>query len=125
MFQFTGLIRAMGVSILLTIFFSFLLGLINLLNVEWTIIVTFLITYISIGILAPMWNRDTPYFAVFLGSLSLTVINFLFSMVVLHIPVFTAPLEVNSSITTSIVTSLVTAYLLITILKRMGRWDYD
>ncbi|GAA0497262.1 hypothetical protein GCM10008986_25290 [Salinibacillus aidingensis] len=125
MFQFTGLIRAMGASIFLTIVISFLLGLMNVLNVQGTIIAAFLITYVSIGILAPLWNRETPYFATFMGSLTLTVLNFIFSIVVLHIPVFTSPLEVNDQITASIVTSFITAFLMITILKRMERWNHD
>ncbi len=99
MFDAKGFIQALGISILLTVIVSFIIGTIQVLAMEWTIIISFLVSYISIGIFGPMWNRKAPYFAAFLGGITLTVINFLFSIFVLRIPVFLNPDVVRDNLT--------------------------
>ncbi|MRG87383.1 hypothetical protein [Salinibacillus xinjiangensis] len=125
MFQLMGFIQAIGVSVLITICFSFMVGFLSLASVEWSVLISFLVSYISIGIFAPLWNRKTPYFATFLGSITIVVINFIFSTIILRIPVLVDPLQVNQNLTASVAVSLSTALLVIPILKRNERNSYD
>lgn len=121
MFSLKGLLQDLGISLVFTIGFPFIFGLFNIGNVESHIIFNFLLSYISVGVLAPFWNRKTQYFAAFIGSVTLTVMNFTFSIFVLNIPVFTDPIDVNNNLTLSTVTSLLTAYVFLKIQERKQR----
>ncbi|WP_156289396.1 hypothetical protein [Oceanobacillus salinisoli] len=125
MFHFRGLIQAIGVSLVFIIFYNFIIGVFNLLPVEWVVLSTFFVSYGSVGILAPLWNKQAPYTAAFFAAVVLSVINLMFSMIVLRIPVLFEPNTVNENLLSSTVFSLITAFLFIQINKRMGREHDD
>ncbi|MFC4388026.1 hypothetical protein ACFOZ1_09425 [Gracilibacillus marinus] len=125
MFQFRGFIQAIGVSLLLTLVYGFIIGMFNLLPVEWVVITTFLLSYGAIGVFAPLWNKKTPYFATFLAAIVFTVINILFSVIVLRIPVLFNPIAVNENLISSSVMALVTACIFMQINKRIERTNND
>lgn len=125
MFNFRGFVKTIGVALIITIVFSFLVGLFNLLSVEWLIFSTFLVSYGSIGILAPLWNKHAPYFATYLSAIVLSVMNILFSIIVLRIPVYFAPDVINENLLSGALLSLFIAYLFIQINNRIGRKKYD
>ncbi|GAA0465641.1 hypothetical protein [Alkalibacillus silvisoli] len=118
MFSLRAFIQAIGVSLIITIVISFLMGFFSLFAFEWMIIISFLVSYISIGILASLWNMKTPYFAAFLGCITLTVINFIFSNFVLSIPILLNPALIQENFIYSTFVSMLTAIIVIPIIKR-------
>ncbi|UOQ83626.1 hypothetical protein [Gracilibacillus salinarum] len=125
MFSFRGFIQTIGVSLLIIIAYTFIIGFFNVLSVEWVIFTTFIVSYGSVGILAPLWNKQTPYSAAFLSAIVMSVINIMFSMIVLQIPVLIEPNTINENLFSSTVFSLVTAFLFLQINKRIGREKDD
>lgn len=118
MFNLKGLLQALGLSLLVTMFFSFLFGFFGVVRIEVVIITIFFISYISIGVFAPIWNRKTPYFAAFIGSITLTVVQLSFSSFFLRLPTFIDPIGVNQSLTFNAVLSLLAAWVMITVLNK-------
>src|SRR5699024_11414274 len=85
MFNFRGFIQTIGVSLIITMVYSFIIGFFNLMSVEWSIFTTFIVSYGSVGVFATLWNRQTHYFEEFLSTVDLTVLNLLFSIIVIRI----------------------------------------
>lgn len=118
MFSLKGLLRTIGVSLLSTIFVSFILGFLNINNVVLSIGLIFIVSYITVGITAPIWNPLTPYFASYIGSLILTILNFIVAIYTLDTFVFFNPEGINNSIVISSMTSLLTTFIFIQIMKK-------
>lgn len=125
MFSFRGFIQTIGVSLIIVLVFSFIIGFFNLFPVEWVVFSTFIVSYGSVGVLAPMWNKRTPYFAAFLSAVVLTVLNLLFSVMVLRIPILFEPNVVNENLLSSVVFALIVAFLFLKINQRIERVNHD
>ncbi|MGM8214851.1 hypothetical protein ACLIA0_04665 [Bacillaceae bacterium W0354] len=125
MFNTKKFIEAVGISLLITIVFSFLIGFFEFQSVEGLIIINFLVSYVGIGILAPLLNRKTPYTAAFLGAIVVTLINLLFSVYVHKLPVFEFPELINNNLASSVLVTMITALVVVSILKRSEREAYD
>ncbi|HLR07658.1 MAG TPA: hypothetical protein VK136_00120 [Bacillota bacterium] len=121
MFNFRGFIQTIGVSLIITMVYSFIIGFFNLMSVEWSIFTTFIVSYGSVGVFAPLWNRQTPYFAAFLSAVVLTVLNLLFSIIVLRIQVLAKPDIVNENLFSSTTFTMLIAFLFMQINKRIER----
>lgn len=117
MFQFMGLLKTMGVVIFTFITASFLLGFFNISNVAFTVTVLYVVCYILTGVLSPMWNPDTPYIASYLASLTLTVLNLLFAVLVLDIMVFAEPRDINQGLARNTLVSLLVTFVWVKIMK--------
>lgn len=125
MFSFRGFIQTIGVSLIIVLVYSFIIGFFNLFPVEWVVFSTFIVSYGSVGVLAPLWNRQTPYFAAFLSAVVLTVLNLLFSVLVLRIPVLFEPNIVNENLLSSVVFAMIIAFFSMKINQRIERVNHD
>src|SRR5699024_559063 len=107
--------------LIITMVYSFIIGFFNLMSVEWSIFTTVIVSYGSVGVFAPLWNRQTPYFAAFLSAVVLTVLNLIFSLIVLLIQVLAKPDIVNENLFSSTTFTMLIAFLFMQINKRIER----
>ncbi|MGM0831159.1 MAG: hypothetical protein ACQEU4_23455 [Bacillota bacterium] len=110
---------------LITILFSFIIGLINIGTVTLFIFVQFLLSNILIGILAPIKNSSTPFTATFLGSVTLTVLNYIVAYYVFNIYVLADPVQINNNLLLSTSISLAVALVYIKFFMRKSGKKYD
>lgn len=120
MFNFKGFLSAVGIILFITIFVSFVLGFFRNIPPNFTVGTIFIVTYISLGIAAPYWNPNTPYFATFICSVTLTVLNIFFAIFFMDIFLLTSPISVNNSILYSTLVSLSVALFYQKIRTRQG-----
>ncbi|PLS15386.1 hypothetical protein CVD28_23990 [Bacillus sp. M6-12] len=118
MFNLTGFLKGIGIVLALFIFISFLLGLFNINQIALSLSILYVLCYVLNGVLAPIWNPETPYFASYLASISLTVINLLFAVFVFDVMVFADPAEINIGLVRNSAISLIVSFAVIQILKR-------
>ncbi|MEI5907457.1 hypothetical protein WAK64_10350 [Bacillus spongiae] len=109
MFNFKGLIQSVGIVLLITILFSFFIGFFNIGSIPIIILVQFFITNALIGLLAPFKNIQTPYTAAFLGSITLTVINYVVAYFIFNIYVLANPAQISNNLLLSTSVALITA----------------
>jgi hypothetical protein len=118
MFDVSGFLKTLGIVLLITITISFIMGFFNIGNITLFLLLMYSCTYILNGILAPIWNSKTPYFASYLSSITLTVFNLLFAFFVLDIMVFLDPVEINRGLVLNSTLSLLATLLTLKILKK-------
>lgn len=118
MFNLKNFLQAVGASILLTIFVSFLLGLINLGSYSAFLFVQTILTYGSIGYFAAKWNRETPYTAAYFGAIVIVLISFIISNYVFNIAVLLDSEAIGSSLSYAVIISLLFAAITVPILNR-------
>lgn len=91
MFSSRKLLQAVGVSLLITIVISFIVGFFPIPSFSGYVFFQMLITYGSLGYFSAKWNSKTPYTAAFLGGtivsiLSLFTAYFMFNVIILWDP---------------------------------------
>lgn len=118
MFNFSGFIKALGVGIFAFIAISFFMGLTGMDRIPLSLTVLYTICYVLIGVLAPMWNPETPYTASYLASITLTVLNLLFAYFILDILVFAEPASINSGLVRNSLVTLAATYVFLKISER-------
>ena len=118
MFNLKNFLQAVGASILLTIFFSFLLGFIDLGSFGVFMFVQTILTYGSIGYFAAKWNRETPYTAAYFGAIVITLISFIISNYVFNIAVLLDSEGIGSSLSYAVIVSLIFATITVPIQNR-------
>jgi hypothetical protein len=118
LFSFSGFLKTIGVVLMVFIAISFLTGLVGFNQIGALLSVMYMFCYILAGVLAPIWNKKTPYFASFLLSVTLTVINLLVAMYLLDVMVLADPGEINSSLVYNTSLSLATTFVAIKIIGR-------
>ncbi|MBP3039330.1 hypothetical protein J9303_07500 [Bacillaceae bacterium Marseille-Q3522] len=118
MFKASGFFKTVGIVIIVLVFFSFIAGFFMNSNPILFLIMMYVCTYVLSGVLAPIWNQETPYFASFLTSITLTVINLFFSVYLLNVMVLADPVQVNSSLVRNSLVSLFVTFIVVQILKR-------
>lgn|SRR5690554_3354733 len=125
MFNLKKFIEALGISVIITIIAGFIIGFFEFPTVEGVIYINFIITYVTVGILMPLFNRKVPYTAAFLGAISMTLINIIFSINVLQLPIFVYPEIVNENLLASTIATMITAVIVVAILNRRETEAYD
>jgi hypothetical protein len=80
-----SLLGVIGIGLLLSIGFGFISGLIRLSEIGFYPFLLFMVTYIPTGILAALWNKETPYSAGYFAGLTISVINLFVTVFVLDI----------------------------------------
>ncbi len=110
--------QTIGASILLTIAISFLLGFIPIESYGLFLFIQTVLTYGSLGILAAIWNGETPYTAAYLGAIVIVFISFLVSHFVFNILVFADPEGVARSLSYAVIVSLLFAVATVFIRKK-------
>jgi len=125
MFNLKKFIEALGISVIITIIAGFIIGFFEFPTVEGVIYINFIITYVTVGILMPLFNRKVPYTAAFLGAISMTLINIIFSINVLQLPIFVYPEIVNENLLASTIATMLTAVIVVSILNRRETEAYD
>ena len=125
MFNLKKFIEALGISVIITIIAGFIIGFFEFPSVEGVIYINFIITYVTVGILMPLFNRKVPYTAAFLGAISMTLINIIFSINVLQLPIFVYPEIVNENLLASTIATMITAVIVVSILNRRETEAYD
>ena len=118
MFNLKNFLQAVGASILLTIFISFLLGFIDLGSFGVFMFVQTIITYGSIGYFAAKWNRETPYTAAYFGAIAIALISFVISNYVFNIAVLVDSEAIGSSLSYAVIVSLIFAAITVPIQNR-------
>ncbi|MGG3854668.1 hypothetical protein ABET36_09665 [Caldifermentibacillus hisashii] len=118
MFHFLGLLKAMSIPFIYMIVFGFISGFLPNMDLDLMIVLLFFPTYILIGILAPIYNKKTPYFASFIGSLSLSVLNFFFGHFFFELETLADPDRVNRSLVLSTSVSIITTSIFLFTKKR-------
>lgn len=118
MFNFSGFVKSLGVVIIIYITASFILGLLQVNNVAVILTVLYILCYMLNGVVAPIWNEETPYFASFISSVTLTFMNMLYAVFVLDIMVFIDPETVNMGLVRNSMISLFMTFLFIKIMAR-------
>lgn len=122
MFSLKGLLQAVGITLLFTIIISFIIGLFNMPSLPVIIYFLFLFSNIVIGIVAPLKNKHTPYAAAFLGSVSLTVLNYFAAYYMFNVYVLADPVQINNNLLLSTSLSLLAALFVVKIVyRKLGR----
>lgn len=106
MFETKRFLQALGLSLLVAVFVSIILGIIQFQHYVLFIIIQLLAFYGSMGFFAVFFNSKTPFTASYLGALIIAVLNLLFSNFVFNIMVFVNPASVNSVLSFAVLTSL-------------------
>lgn len=121
MFSFSGFLKTLGMVLLVFITISFILGFFQLNHIGILLTIMYGVSYVLNGILAPVWNPKTPYFASYLSSITLTVFNLFFALYFLDIMVLADPMEVNSGLVINSSLSLIATFITINVyIKRQG-----
>ncbi|KGR76453.1 hypothetical protein [Ureibacillus sinduriensis] len=121
MFNTMKFFQTIGVSILLTIVISFLLGFLPIESYGLFLFVQIVLTYGCVGFFAAIWNTETPYTAAYLGSIVIVFINLLVSHFVFNILVFADPEGIGMSLSSAVIVSLLFAVVTVFIRnKREG-----
>jgi len=110
--------QTIGVSILLTIVISFLLGFIPIESYGLFLFIQTILTYGSIGFFAAIWNPETPYTAAYLGAIVIVFISFLVSHFVFNILVFADPQGIGMNLSYAVIVSLLFAAATVVIRKK-------
>jgi hypothetical protein len=118
MFSFSGFLKTLGIVLIVFISISFLSGLVRLNQIGALLSLMYLFCYILAGVLAPIWNNKTPYFASFILSVTLTVINLLVAIYLLDVMVLADPAEINSSLVYNTSISLLATFVAIKIIGK-------
>lgn len=117
MFALKNIIKALGTVVLLTTCISFIIGLFNLGSIPFLVVTFFLVTNVLMGIVGPLYNNQCPYVATFLGSITISVINYCVSYFVFEVNVLVDPDVLNSNLTIGTSISLITALITVRIMN--------
>lgn len=121
MFNLIKFIQAVGVSILLTVVVSFVLGFFSIGNYGVFILIQTVLTYGSLGFFTAKWNPKTPYTAAYFGALLISFLSLLLSHFVFNILVFVDPEGISRSMSLAVIVSLAFAAVTVFIqTKREG-----
>ncbi|MEO4054203.1 hypothetical protein AAFN87_12240 [Solibacillus sp. CAU 1738] len=114
-------LQAVGVSILLTVVISFILGFIPINNFAIFLFIQTILAYGSIGYFGAKWNLQAPYTAAYLGAVVIALINLLLSHFIFNILVFVDAGSIARSISLAVIVSMMFAVVTIFIKnKREG-----
>ena len=118
MFNLKNFLQAVGASILLTIFVSFILGFINLGSYGMFLFVQSILTYGSVGYFSAKWNRETPYTAAYFGAIVIALISFIISNYVFNIAILLDSEGIGSNLSYAVIVSLIFAVITVPIQNR-------
>ena len=118
MFNLKNFLQAVGASILLTIFVSFILGFIDLGSYGMFLFTQSILTYGSVGYFSAKWNRETPYTAAYFGAIVIALISFIISNYVFNIAVLVDSEAIGSSLSYAVIVSLIFAAITVPIQNR-------
>ncbi|WP_075618564.1 hypothetical protein [Paenisporosarcina indica] len=110
MFQTKKFLQMLGIAIISTFFLSILMGLLNFDGYHVFITLQLLITYGTIGVLSVFWLPDTPYISAYLGAITMSLLNILFSYYIFNVLIFADPTGINSSMSWAVIVSMVFAF---------------
>lgn len=110
MFQTKKFLQMLGIAIISTFFLSILMGLLNFDGYTIFITLQLLITYGTIGVLSVFWLPDTPYISAYLGAITMSLLNILFSYYIFNVLIFADPTGINSSMSWAVIVSMVFAF---------------
>ena len=118
MFNLKNFLQAVGASILLTIFVSFILGFIDLGSYGMFLFVQSILTYGSVGYFSAKWNRETPYTAAYFGAIVIALISFIISNYVFNIAILLDSEGIGSNLSYAVIVSLIFAAITVPIQNR-------
>ncbi|MFE8703875.1 hypothetical protein ACFYKX_25210 [Cytobacillus sp. FJAT-54145] len=121
MFSFSGFVKSLGIVLLVLITISFTVGLLNINHIGVLLTIMYSFTYVLNGVLAPLLNQRTPYFASYLSSITLTVLNLIVAIYLLDVMVLADPAEINRGLFMNSTISLLATFIVVMILKRKQR----
>jgi hypothetical protein len=125
MFSFRGLLKTLGVVMIFFISASFLLGFFSINHVALSLSILYILCYVLNGVLCPIWNPETPYFASYIASVTLTLLNLLFAVFVLDIMVLAEPIDVNKGMVRNSIMSLIVTFVVVKMMNRKQRIQHD
>lgn len=121
MFDVKKFMQAIGLSLLLSIIVSVILGLIQFDNSIAFLIIQMLAFYGSMGFFAVIFNPKTPFTASYIGALIIAMLNILFSNFVLGVWVFINPASINNMLSFAVLMALSVTAITLFIKNRSGR----
>ncbi|MEW9109775.1 hypothetical protein ACQCT6_12235 [Cytobacillus gottheilii] len=124
MFSFSGFLKTLGIVLLVFIALSFVLGFVGLNHMGALLAIMYFFCYLLAGVLAPMWNKKTPYFSSFMLSVTLTVLNLVAAIYLLDVMVLADPAEINSSLVYNTALSLLATFVTVKIMEKRGGETY-
>lgn len=111
MFETKKFLQILGISILITVITSIAMGLGRIENYLLFLIIQWLITYGSLGVLSAIWMSKTPYFSAYLGAVVISLLNILFSYFVFNIMVFVDPNGIYRSLSWAVILALTASFI--------------
>ncbi|MFX3673027.1 MAG: hypothetical protein ACE3JQ_01085 [Paenisporosarcina sp.] len=122
MFNMKKFLQVIGVSIIINVIFSIVMGLSNMENYLLFVFVQMVVTYGSLGVFSVMWVPKTPYISAYLGAVIISLLNILFAYYVFNIMVFVDPEGINRSMSWAVILALITAFITNFVMnKKMGQ----
>lgn len=118
MFETKKFLQVLGISILITVIVSVILGFTKMENYLLFVTIQWVMTYGSIGILSAWWMNNTPYFSAYLGAVIMALLNMLFSYFIFNIMIFVDPEGVNRSLSWAVIIALTTSFITHYLIKR-------
>ena len=106
MFETKKFLQALGLSLLIAIFVSIILGIIQFEYYALFLLIQMFAFYGTMGFFAVIFNPKTPFIASYLGALIIAVLNLLFSNFVFDIMVFINPASINNILSFAVMTAL-------------------
>lgn len=122
MFELKSFLQAVGLSLLISLIISIILGLIQFENYTLFLFIQMLSFYGTMGFFAVFFNPKTPFIASYLGAVIIALLNILFSNFVFGIWMFVNPASINNILSFAVITALCVTAITLFIRNRNGRF---
>lgn len=122
MFELKSFLQAVGLSLLISLIISIILGLIQFENYTLFLFIQMLSFYGTMGFFAVFFNPKTPFIASYLGAVIIALLNILFSNFVFGIWMFVNPASINNILSFAVMTALCVTAITLFIRNRNGRF---
>lgn len=122
MFDLKSFLQAVGLSLLISLIISIILGLIQFENYTLFLFIQMLSFYGTMGFFAVFFNPKTPFIASYLGAVIIALLNILFSNFVFGIWMFVNPTSINNILSFAVITALCVTAITLFIRNRNGRF---
>ncbi|MCG7344230.1 hypothetical protein MHZ92_08800 [Sporosarcina sp. ACRSL] len=120
MFETKKFLQAVGLSLLISVVVSTILGLVQFEHQMVFLIIQMLSFYGTMGFFAVVFNPKTPFIASYLGALIIAMLNILFANFVFGIWMFVNPTSINNILSFAVLTALSVTSITLFIKNRSG-----
>ncbi|WP_252502255.1 hypothetical protein [Sporosarcina sp. Marseille-Q4943] len=122
MFETKKFLQAIGLSLLISVVLSFILGLIQFEHQSVFLLIQMLSFYGTMGFFAVVFNPKTPFTASYIGALIIAMLNILFANYVFGVWMFVNPSSINKILSFAVITALSVTAVTLLIKNRSERF---